>query len=132
MRKSAHRHPVLGAPLARRWTVLAALFAVLLQAFVVQTHVHRAETPAPLAVSVGLGVGAGDARREAVAATVSAGKADCILCQALAGSGRATLAVAAALPEIRALAPLAPLVLVVAAPKRATLPWRSRAPPIAL
>jgi hypothetical protein len=99
----------------------AALLAVFLQAFIVQTHIH-----APIA-SVNAGVELAVDNHEHATATRDH-RAACSLCQALAAGGAAPLPSVTAL--IAANAPAAPEAIAYwAAPRAHSHSWRSRAPP---
>ncbi|MES1199094.1 MAG: hypothetical protein ABUS48_03850 [Pseudomonadota bacterium] len=126
MQKQLHHRFGL-ATARRRPAVWLALFAMLLQAFVVQTHVHHAGADQPFAVSASVSSSAH--ANELAFAPPSAKTADCLLCQALAGSGRAVLPEGVALPEIRAVLvrAIAGVVAFAAAPP--AHPWQSRGPP---
>jgi hypothetical protein len=108
---------------------LAALFAIALQVFVVQTHVHAlgaAHAASAFAQS------SSDATAHARDGAAGETQRACIVCQALANAGR-MLAPAAAqvLPaDAGTAAARAPQIRsVVAAPAHS---WQSRAPPIVL
>lgn len=108
---------------------LAALFAIALQVFVVQTHVHAVgaahATPAT-AQSLR------DATAQARDGAAGEAQRTCIACQALADAGRMLPPAAAqVLPaDARTAAATAPKIRVAAAAPAHS--WQSRAPPIVL
>ena len=109
-----------------RPALFAALLAVLLQAFVVQTHVHAFGPPA--ATQQSAAAGAADTAHVAAAHDQGA----CVFCETLAGSGRATLTQSAvAITADRAVHDGAARVVQPAA-RAVSHAWRSRAPPIRL
>lgn len=120
-----HRHPAAKSG-ARTLFTFAALLALALQAFIVQTHVHAFGGPA-----------AGIERAQADSADavqVSTGHAQtaCVICLTLTATGRAALSGAAALSaEHRATYETATLIIR-HAPLALAHSWQSRAPPIAL
>ena len=108
-------------------TRYAALFAMLLQAFIVQTHVH------PAALAFGAVIERTEASHEAALgqAEVSAPDAHtfgCPLCHALA-SNSATLTDAAAVAHAETARAEATALAIAQAPRAHTHSWRSRAPP---
>lgn len=122
----SHQHRA-GQPPARAAMLFAALVAVFLQAFVVQTHVHAF---APM------GAGYEQSATHAVgddAHVTSAGHAfSCAICDVLATAGHTTLpeatTVAVKIGHTNESAALA----IRRAPRALTHSWQSRAPPIAL
>lgn len=110
---------------ARLAFTIAALFALFLQTFVVQTHIH-AIAFAPTSIERS----AGHAADIAQAATDH--QAACVICQTLASTGRATLTPASALILAQHAANDVAAIELRAAPRALVLPWQSRAPPIAL
>lgn len=112
---------------SRALVTIAALIAIALQAFIVQTHVHA--FAAPVAIAAQAGQASAD---HAEHASNGHAQAACVICMTLAASGRATLANAAALSaEHRASFDVATFVLP-RAPPAISHAWQSRAPPIAL
>jgi hypothetical protein len=133
-----------GSRPGRFGALAAALLAVFLQAFAIQTHVHAVGTPvvghafaiqthihttgAALGPSVERiqGADTGDTIVSAI------DQAACAFCEALASAGRALL-VAAPSVATEPVAAFAPIAFFIAdAPRVASHAWRSRAPPIAL
>lgn len=122
-RRSARHTPHARAPLA----VLAALFAILLQTFAVQTHVHI--TPLGLAPAAH----AQQAPDSEAPPAIADHEAACVLCQAMAASGRALA------PAASVIVTTAIIATHEAAPRDAAFvpilaafAWRSRAPPTRL
>jgi hypothetical protein len=107
--------------------VFAAMLAVLLQAFAVQTHIHSFAAPtAPAVYEQG---GADSVHSEH--ATTADHQTVCAICQALAANGNATLADAAHVAiDTNAVYQTAALEIR-RAPRALTHSWQSRAPPIA-
>jgi hypothetical protein len=104
--------------------VFAALLAVFLQAFVVQTHIHAAPV-APIKVGFERSL---DTSGEAHVSIASEHQRFCVVCQTLAAAGAAMLPGAASL--IAADTDGAEAVAAIArAPRAHTHSWRSRAPP---
>jgi hypothetical protein len=99
----------------------AALLAVFLQAFVVQTHAH-AYAP----VSAGYELPAGAAHAEHV--TADQHQTVCVVCQALATAGAATLTSSTTLATVEHVSEAAVLALT-HAPQPHSHSWQSRAPP---
>lgn len=127
MRRGTEHHGWL-TRLRRGSFGLAALFAIALQVFVVQTHVHAfgaahaalAFAQSPDDATAHARDGAGEAQRP------------CIVCQTLADTGRMLPPAAAQVQPAaaRAVAAPAPAIrFVAAAPAHS---WQSRAPPIVL
>lgn len=106
----------------RQAFTLAALLAIFLQAFVVQTHIH---TPV-MAISAGLDDDGGAVHEHA--ASASDHQRVCVICQVLSSSGSATLPSTAVL-AVAKLTSLAAGVALAMAPRVHTHSWRSRAPP---
>ncbi len=103
-------------------TVFAALLAVFLQAFVVQTHVHAIPiAPAGIEHSA-------DASGDAHASVGSDHQRFCAVCQALAAGGAATLPETTSLITADAVGQEAVLAIALA-PRAHTHSWQSRAPP---
>lgn len=128
-RRSAHRSPA-GRNGARTLFTLAALLAVFLQAFAVQTHVHAygfASAPVVAQASDN-----GEASDDTAHASLAHEQTLCVICQALASSGRALV------PEVPAIALVASATSQLAAieirdaPRAIAHAWQSRAPPTAL
>jgi hypothetical protein len=107
---------------------LAALFAVLVQAFVVQPHIHA--PVAPIAIER-----AGDSSRAPVASVSAPDEHQafaCVVCQTLASGASAILAAPiSGLIAAEAVAEAATYALP-RAPPIAAHPWQSRAPPTVL
>lgn len=105
-------------------TVFAALLAVFLQAFVVQTHIH-----APLD-SVGLRIARAASDYDATTRVSLATDQQrfCPVCEAMAVAGAATLPTSASVLAMDAAGERAILALS-QAPRPHTHSWRSRAPP---
>lgn len=123
--------PQTGAPRARRYAfALAALFAVLLQAFVVQTHIHAPVAPIGAAIErVALG---SDAPIAIVSAPDEHQAFACVICQTLASSGSGILSQPiSGVVSAEATSEAATYILP-RAPPIAAHPWQSRAPPIVL
>lgn len=106
----------------RQAFTLAALLAIFLQAFVVQTHIH---TPV---MAVAASVDADGSAVHEHATTASDHQRVCAICQVLASSGSATLPSTAVL-AVAKLTSLAAGVALATAPRVHTHSWRSRAPP---
>ena len=119
-----------GAAATRPAFALAALFAVLLQAFVVQTHIHAPVAPAGIAVErVAHG---SDAPTASVSAPDEHQAFACVICQALASGGSAILAEPVSGLVAAEAASEAATYTLPRAPPIAAHPWQSRAPPIDL
>lgn len=103
---------------------LAALLAVFLQAFVVQTHVHA--PAAPLTIAAHQADTAHDADMHFSA--TSEHQLVCAVCQALAASGTAMLPNAAVAQIADQTSTLA-VVAIALAPRTISYLWQSRAPP---
>ncbi|HYD87386.1 MAG TPA: hypothetical protein VEA80_07920 [Vitreimonas sp.] len=116
-------------PSARRASrfgpLLAALLAVFLQAFVVQTHVHAFAFGAP-AVERSESAAAENHASDVVGAKHAGA---CVFCEALRSSGRATLPLAAEISAEHSVAAEASTLAIQLAPFAASHSWRSRAPP---
>jgi hypothetical protein len=108
----------------RTATLFAALLAVFLQAFVVQTHIHVAPV-APINLGFERSV---DASSDAHVSLANDDQRFCAVCQALAAGGAATLPTAASLISSDAVGEQA-ILAIAAAPRAHTHSWRSRAPP---
>ena len=109
---------------------LAALIAVLLQAFVVQTHIHA--PAAPVGVAIERAADGSDTQAAHVSAADEHQAVACVVCQALARGANAVLAAAASgLTAADAIGEAATYALP-RAPPIAAHPWRSRAPPSVL
>jgi len=105
--------------------VFAALLAVFLQAFVVQTHIHAFGIAAP---AIERSVDGADDGHIASAEH----ERTCVVCQALLSNGRALLpSTAEAAPKPALVAVAAPLALP-QTPHGVSHSWRSRAPPLSL
>ncbi len=101
-----------------------ALLAMLLQTAIVQPHIHMLGALASSAVEQTVGEHGADEH-----VTLPHEQAACIVCQALAASGSATLAPATLLHDLRA--PVATIAVSAhaTAPRATSHAWRSRAPP---
>jgi hypothetical protein len=115
-------------PMARGAVLLAALLAVVLQTFVVQTHVHTYGAVR----EAGYEQGQTSNDNAEVHLTNSGDKFGCAICDVLATAGHSTrpeantvATEAVASNEVTALA-------IRRAPRALTHSWQSRAPPIAL
>jgi hypothetical protein len=108
--------------------VLAALLSLLLQAFAVQTHVHGFGT---LAAVAGSEDASGSAASSDERVTAADEQTICVLCQALAANGNATLAGAAHAAALSNAAYQTAALEIRRAPRALTHSWQSRAPPIA-
>jgi hypothetical protein len=105
--------------------VFAALLAVFLQAFVVQTHIH-ASPVAPINLSFERSV---NASADDTHVSVAGGhQRFCAICQALAATGAATLPAAAPLISTDSVGEQAILAISLA-PRAHSHSWQSRAPP---
>lgn len=113
----------------RPLVTLAALFAILLQAFAIQTHVH---IYTPFSAPALVQAGGEDAHAHGAHASLAHGQVLCAICQALAASGTAVLPPDANLTETPAIAREAAAIVLPDAPRAQTHSWRSRAPPISL
>lgn len=106
---------------------LAALFAVLLQAFAVQTHVH---VYTPLSAAAFVQASGGDAHAQhGDHASLTHAQTLCAVCQTLAASGAATLPPSANLTTAPAIAREAAAITPPDAPRVLAHSWQSRAPP---
>jgi hypothetical protein len=103
---------------------LAALIAVFLQAFVVQTHIH---TPASM---LGIGYEQSSTLSDVVVGHVTSGdqKIVCAVCQALSSAGSAPLVSNASLVLTGRTNAAAEIALALA-PRSLSHSWQSRAPP---
>ena len=113
----------------RRLAAFAALLAIVLQTFVIQTHVHGAGLGVRIdhsTLTLG-GVGAGQ-----VVVTAEKADDDCALCQALATGGRALLTEKAALAAHFGRVVQGADFAIARVSVRPGHSWQSRAPPIAL
>lgn len=116
----------VGAAAMRPWRpafALLAMLAVLLQAFVVQTHVHAPVAP----LSIGFHQPAGGDDAVHVTAT-GEHQLVCAICQALAASGSA-LPPGAPVALVAALTNSLAVIALSIAPRIASYSWQSRAPP---
>ena len=108
--------------------VLAALLALFLQAFLVQTHVHAFALGAPaIERSQDDPAHADDGH---VASTQHA--AACVFCEALRSSGRSVLAAGAEIAGERQVVIEAEALALPVTPRTISHAWRSRAPPQAV
>jgi hypothetical protein len=118
------QHRVGGFAARRRHPAFAllALFAIVLQAFVVQTHFHAA---APVAGGYEQRV---DSDQEQHVAATDEHRLACVLCQTLATAGAAALPTEAFVLAAERASQAATIALAIA-PRVHTHSWRSRAPP---
>ncbi len=130
IRRSAHRSRA-GHSGARTLLTLAALLASFLQAFAVQTHVHvygLAGVPAYTLMANG-----NDETPDDIAhASVAHEQTLCVVCHALASSGRALAPDAPLLALVAGITSEATAIDIRQAPRVLAHAWQSRAPPIAL
>ena len=125
LRRSEHRSRA-SRPASRFATLFAALLAIVVQTFIVQTHIHAT---LPLAnASVEQSVSANDGAH----ATASHDQAQCAICLTLASNGNTTLAAPAAFIDAHNASNALTAVAIRDAPRIVALPWQSRAPPIPL
>lgn len=108
--------------------VFAAMLAIFLQAFAVQTHIHA--FAAPIAVVHEQAADNG-VEPDGAHATVADHQTICAICQALAANGSATLADGAQLAALTASSNETSALEIRRAPRALTHSWQSRAPPIA-
>lgn len=111
---------------ARVGLAFVAALALLLQAFVVQTHTHAFSVPAVVAAESVLA----DAYAEDLGAPHH--KSGCILCQASAHSGQALALSTAQVAEQSGASYNAAALEIRLAPRALTHTWHSRAPPVRL
>jgi hypothetical protein len=108
---------------------LAALLAVFLQAFVVQTHIHASGLFQQPAIERTADAAAPDDAAHAIAALDH--QQGCIICQALAANGGAALPDAAQVAASTNASYETAALEIRRAPRAVTHSWQSRAPPIA-
>jgi hypothetical protein len=106
--------------------VFAAMLAVLLQAFAVQTHIHAFAAP-----SAAYEQADSSSSHDGAHATVADHQTICVICQALAANGSATLADGAQVAALTASTNETTALAIRLAPRALTHSWQSRAPPIA-
>jgi hypothetical protein len=124
-RGRSHREAGAAAPRRRRLAFsFAALLAVFLQAFVVQTHVHAYTAP----VSARFELPAHAAHDSSEQVSADSHQTICVVCQALATAGAATLTSATTLAAVEHVTEAALLALSLA-PQLHSHSWQSRAPP---
>lgn len=104
-----------------RAVTLIALLAVVIQAFVVQTHIHVPAAPAEAGYSQSAG-----ATHETEVASADDQRVFCALCQVLAG---ATLVPTAATASVAWQTSAEARLALTLAPRSHTHSWQSRAPP---
>jgi cytochrome c551/c552 len=104
---------------------LVATLALLLQAFVVQTHTHAFSAPIVVATEAQAGAHAEDT-------SVPHHKSGCILCQALAHSVQALTPSTAQVAALTGATYETAALALRRAPRALSHTWRSRAPPISL
>ncbi len=107
--------------------VFAAMLAVLLQAFAVQTHIHAFAAPSAVYEQAATSGSSHDGAH----ATVADHQTICVICQALAANGSATLAGGAQLAALTASSNETAALAIRLAPRAQTHSWQSRAPPVA-
>lgn len=112
---------------ARIAFVFAAMLAVFLQAFAVQTHIHAFAAPTAAYAQAADDAGSPDGAH----ATVADHQTLCVICQALAANGAATLTDAPDLAALTASSNQTTALAIRLAPRALTHSWQSRAPPIA-
>jgi hypothetical protein len=128
-RRSAHRSRARRKGVRTLFT-LAALFAVFLQALAVQTHVHAyGFASAPIAAQVS---GGNDALDDSAHASVAHAQTLCVICQALASSGRALVPEAPVIAFVASATSAVAAIEIRDAPRAIAHAWQSRAPPTAL
>ena len=116
----------------RRLATLTAVFAILLQTLVVQTHVHGFGEGYTGASFVGALNGVVPAvQSEGLRAPADA-QSECILCQMLATTGATILSASPALTTAAFLTPNAARPEIRLVPETPAHAWQSRAPPIVL
>jgi hypothetical protein len=105
----------------------AALLALLLQVFLVQTHIHPASLP------LSLGVERAEASDNDLSGAELSAPDDhqvgCVLCEVLAASGAVALPDASSLVEAESARSEAAILALAQAPRAHSHYWRSRAPP---
>lgn len=125
IRRTADR-PRTGRP--RPLLTLVALFALLLQAFEVQTHVHAyGAQPAITAAA-----DSAHAQPSGQHASLQHQQLLCAVCQSLAAAGAAVVPARTTLATGPAIAREAAAIFLPDAPRAPAHAWRSRAPPISL
>jgi len=110
----------------QRGSTLAALLAVVLQTFVVQTHIHTPVAPLHFVYAQAAGATSDDGSAHAKAS--NSHQVLCLICQTLATSGSAMLpsaAIVAATTQTNDEA----VVALAQAPRVHSHSWQSRAPP---
>jgi hypothetical protein len=112
---------------ARMAFVFAAMLAIFLQAFAVQTHIHAFAAP----VAAAAHGQTTDAAPGGAHATTADHQTICVICQALAANGSATLSDAAQIAAHTNAAYETAALEIRRAPRAVTHSWQSRAPPIA-
>jgi hypothetical protein len=127
-RRSAHRYPA-GRNGARTLFTLAALLAVFLQAFAVQTHVHAYGFASAPITAQASDNGASD---DTAHASLAHEQTLCVVCQALASSGRALVPEAPVIALVASTTSEVAAIEIRDAPRAIAHAWQSRAPPIAL
>lgn len=116
----------------RAFARFAALFAILLQTFVVQTHIHGAGESGGPTAQIEHWAPSGAAYASPIVTTPGGPRDECVLCETLAATGASVLAAAWGVilsHDVSTSLPIAALELVAAPPAHS---WQSRAPPIAL
>lgn len=125
---SRSHHSTSARPAGRAATLFAALLAVFLQAFVVQTHVHAFGNVREAGYEQSI---AGNAGSD-VHATNAGEKFGCAICDVLASAGHSTLPEAPDVATEAVASNEATALAIRRAPRALTHSWQSRAPPIAL
>jgi hypothetical protein len=113
---------------ARAAFTLAALLAVFLQAFVVQTHIHTSGLLAPPAYEQTVDTASEHIAHVTIAPDHQQG---CIICQALTTNASAALPGAASVAIATNASYETAALQIRRAPRALTHSWQSRAPPIA-
>lgn len=123
-RGRSRRYVGLTADWRRQAVTFAALLAVFLQAFIVQTHIHM---PAAIQFAAGYEQGGADTHDVSAHATASDQKVMCALCQVLSNSSTllTSPAILLAITQINAATDIA----LALAPRAISHFWQSRAPP---
>lgn len=129
IRRSAHRSSARRTG-ARTLFTLAALLAVFLQAFAVQTHVHAYGMASASVLTQA--AGESEAADDTDHTSATHHQTACVICQALASSGRALLPDAPVIALVAGLTSEAAAIDIRQAPRVLAHAWQSRAPPIAL
>jgi hypothetical protein len=124
-RSDAHARPRQSG--ARMAFVFTAMLAVFLQAFAVQTHIHAFAAPSAYEQAA-----TSASPHDGAHASVADHQTICVICQALAANGSATLTDSAQLAALTASSNETAALAIRLAPRALTHSWQSRAPPIAV